>query len=106
MDDLSLTPPADHESAKEKADEKASENATFLGLKFAAELGYMIAVPAVVFGFGGAYLDKQLHSTPVFILIGLVLAFTISVVGVVRKVKEIVAATPDPKKQRKDSTYS
>ena len=71
-----------------------------LGLKFASELGYMIALPAVIFGFGGAYLDKMFHTTPLFIVIGLALAFTISMFGVIRKVKEIVAATPDSKKKK------
>jgi F0F1-type ATP synthase assembly protein I len=84
----------------ESKDEVASSNATFLGLRFAGELGYMIAVPAVLFGFGGAYLDKYIHTTPLFIILGLVVAFALSAIGVTRKVKEIVEATPDPKRKK------
>lgn len=85
------------------APEKKKEDfnsATILGLKFAAELGYLIAVPAVLFGFGGAYLDKQMHTIPLFIVIGLCCAGIISFVAVRRKVKEILDATRIPPRKR------
>lgn len=60
-----------------------------MGLKFAGELGYIIALPAVLFCFGGAYMDKSYHTSPLFFLLGLVIALTLSLVGVVRKVRAI-----------------
>ncbi|MDD5623177.1 MAG: AtpZ/AtpI family protein [Candidatus Peribacteraceae bacterium] len=61
-----------------------------LSLRLAWSLGYIIAVPAVVFGFGGAYADKQFGTSPWLLLIGFALAVTLSGLGVYRKVKEIL----------------
>lgn len=71
-------------------DAQAKEDKTFtLALQFAVELGYIIALPAVAFCFGGAYLDKYLKASPSFLLLGIVLALTISTIGVLRKIQEI-----------------
>ncbi|MEK9132248.1 MAG: AtpZ/AtpI family protein [Patescibacteria group bacterium] len=58
-------------------------------LGFAWELGYTIAVPIAALGFGGAMLDKKLSTTPLFILIGIIISLTISSISVYRKVKMI-----------------
>ncbi len=60
-----------------------------LSLRLAWSLGYIIAIPAVVFGLGGAYLDKYLGTSPLFLLLGFALAVGLSGLGVYRKVKEI-----------------
>lgn len=39
-----------------------------------SQIGLVVALPAVVLGFGGAYLDKILNSSPLFILLGFALA--------------------------------
>lgn len=59
-------------------------------LQFAWHLGYIIAIPAVIFGLGGAYADKQLETSPAFILIGFVVAMLLSGLGVYRRLKEIL----------------
>ncbi|HVW67026.1 MAG TPA: AtpZ/AtpI family protein [Candidatus Peribacteraceae bacterium] len=91
----------EHSKPLQPASEKKEDfnSATILGLKFAAELGYMIAVPAVLLGFGGAYLDKLLHTIPLFIVLGLICAGVISFISVRRKVKEILDATRVPPRQ-------
>lgn len=61
--------------------------------ELAWSLGWIIAIPAVLFGFGGAYLDKALGTTPLFILLGLGSAVTLSGVGLYRKVKAILSRT-------------
>ena len=61
-----------------------------LAVRLAWNFGYIIAIPAVLFGFGGAYLDKTWSTSPVFILIGLGIALGLSVVGIWRVVKEIM----------------
>lgn len=58
-------------------------------LNLAFELGYLIAIPIAVLGFGGALLDKKFGTSPLFILIGVALAATVSGLAVYKKVKEI-----------------
>ncbi len=58
-------------------------------LPLAFEIGYVIAIPAVLFGFAGAYLDRKYALSPVFVLIGLVLAFSLSAYVVYRRVQKI-----------------
>jgi F0F1-type ATP synthase assembly protein I len=53
------------------------------------ELGYLIALPAVVLGVGGAYLDKYLQTSPTFLLTGFVLALVLSTLGVWRMIKRV-----------------
>ncbi len=53
------------------------------------ELGYMIAIPAFVFGFAGAYLDKWFGTSPLFVLCGLVVAFGSSAYAVYHLVQRI-----------------
>lgn len=61
-----------------------------LSLRLAWNLGFIIAVPVVLLGFGGAYLDKYLGTSPIFIITGFAMAVTLSSIGVYRKVKEIL----------------
>ncbi|MDD4628414.1 MAG: AtpZ/AtpI family protein [Candidatus Peribacteraceae bacterium] len=62
-----------------------------LSLRLAWNLGYIIALPAVIFGLGGAYADKYYHTSPWFLLSGFTVAILLSGIGVYRKVKEILA---------------
>lgn len=55
----------------------------------AGQIGYILAIPAVLLGFGGAYLDKYMGTTPVFILGGLVLAFISSTMAVKRVIDQL-----------------
>jgi F0F1-type ATP synthase assembly protein I len=54
------------------------------------EIGYLIAIPAVLFGFGGAYLDRTLGTSPLFILTGMALAIAISILAVWRRIKPLL----------------
>lgn len=74
--------------------EVSPDESTALGVGFAWELGYTIAVPAVLFGIGGAYLDKYLHTSPLFLLLGFILAFITSIVGVTQKIRYILSKMP------------
>lgn len=58
-------------------------------LSLAGQLGFMIAIPAALFGFGGAYIDRQLGTSPLFILAGLALAISASSYLVFRFAKEV-----------------
>ncbi len=57
------------------------------------QVGYMIAVPAFAFGFGGAYMDKWLGTSPLFVLLGLTLALTVSSIAVYRLTKRLLSPT-------------
>jgi F0F1-type ATP synthase assembly protein I len=83
-------PPASKQPVKD-VDPRQS---TILGFGFALDLGYTIAIPAVFLGFGGGYLDKMMNSSPLYLLLGLLLAFVISFTIVWRKVKLIMARMP------------
>jgi len=64
-----------------------------LSLRLAWNLGFIIALPAVLFGFGGAYADKHFGTSPWFLLVGFTIAILLSGIGVYRKVKEILGAS-------------
>ena len=57
-----------------------------LAIRLAWDFGWIIAIPAVLFGFGGAYLDKAQGTSPLFLLLGLALALTLSTMCILRKV--------------------
>jgi len=82
-----------NESSPQGAKKEPKELGFLLSIRFAWNLGYIIAVPAVVFGFGGAYVDRYLGTSPWLLLTGFTLALLISAIGVYRKVKEILGAS-------------
>lgn len=66
-------------------------------LSLVGEIGYLIAIPAVLFAFGGAYLDRMLDTSPLFLIAGLALALLSSALAVWHRVKPLldsVAAAP------------
>ena len=65
------------------------KNPLWSALNLAWELGYTIAIPIVIMGIGGAWIDKRLGTSPALLLIGIALSLIISGVAVYRKVKEI-----------------
>lgn len=74
-----------------------------LGIGFAWELGYTITVPAVLLGFGGGYLDKNIFNTsPLFLLVGLLFSFVISFSIIAGKIRAITHRMPKdlPKKKQ------
>lgn len=57
-----------------------------------SQIGYLIALPAALLGFGGAYLDKTLSTSPLFILLGFALALLTSSFTIWRKIKPLLHA--------------
>ena len=72
------------------AEKRGSARALWLGVQLAWDLGWIIALPVVILGLGGAYLDKYVGSSPLFILLGFILAITLSFIGIKRKLKDIL----------------
>ncbi|MEK7461038.1 MAG: AtpZ/AtpI family protein [Patescibacteria group bacterium] len=58
-------------------------------LALAFQLGYIIALPAALFAFGGATLDKRLDTSPLFILLGLALAISSSSLLIARLIRRM-----------------
>lgn len=73
----------------DEKNDKKSEESVWTALSLAGELGYMIALPIALLGFGGAYLDKMYATAHWFLFVGVVLAILVSSVAVYRKVKSI-----------------
>ncbi|MFH1620858.1 MAG: AtpZ/AtpI family protein [Patescibacteria group bacterium] len=48
-----------------------------------------IAVPTVIFGLGGRYLDKRYDTSPIFLILGLAMSLALVSVIVTRKAKDI-----------------
>ncbi len=42
------------------------------------ELGFTIAIPIVLLALGGRLVDKHFHTSPLFILVGVILSIVIS----------------------------
>lgn len=59
-----------------------------LGLAF--DLGYTIAIPLVVFGLGGRWIDTHYHTHPVFFLVGLALALVATSIWLAKKLSSLV----------------
>ncbi len=59
-------------------------------LSIAWELGYVIAIPIVLFGIGGRLLDKSLDTSPWLFLTGVILSIILTSVGLVWKFKKLM----------------
>lgn len=67
----------------------AQKSPLWEALNLAWELGYLIAIPIVLLGFGGAFLDKKVDTSPLFLLVGIGLSIIISGIAVYKKIKNI-----------------
>jgi hypothetical protein len=88
------------ESSPSNEKPKTNERTTvfadlLLAVRLAWDFGWIIAIPAVALGFGGASLDKHLGMSPLFLLLGLGLAMLVSGIGLARKIKEILGKNGD-----------
>ncbi len=94
--------PSTHSSASDTR--PTEDESTWLGLNFAWELGYTIAIPAVLFGLGGAYIDRSLGTSPLLVIVGLMFAFALSLVGITRKIRVILDKIPKDLPKKSDLT--
>jgi F0F1-type ATP synthase assembly protein I len=54
------------------------------------EMGYTIAIPIVLFALGGRWLDKKTGSSPLFLLIGVLISIIITSFLVYKRVKKLI----------------
>jgi F0F1-type ATP synthase assembly protein I len=59
-------------------------------LGMAWELGYVIAIPIVVFGLGGRLLDKHFGTSPWLFLAGVLVSIVLTSFGLVWKFKKLL----------------
>ncbi len=69
---------------------KPEQQSVWTPLVLAGELGLIIAIPVVVLAFGGAWLDKQYGTSPLLLISGCIIAFLLSAIAVVRKVRGVI----------------
>lgn len=69
--------------------EEKEQSALMMALNIAYELGYIIVLPIVILGVGGAYADKKFGTSPLFLLIGIVLSFILTSIAAYRKISDI-----------------
>jgi F0F1-type ATP synthase assembly protein I len=63
---------------------------TWTALAIVWDIGFAIAVPTVVCALGGRWLDARFGTSPLFIILGLFAALTVSGILVVRKGNRLV----------------
>ncbi|MDP3770864.1 MAG: AtpZ/AtpI family protein [bacterium] len=72
--------------------EPSQRSALWGSLELAFELGYLIAIPIVLLGLGGRFLDRWLGTSPWLLLAGVLLAIVLSSIGIARKIRTISRA--------------
>ena len=66
------------------------KNSLSAGLALAWELGYLIAIPIVVFGIIGRILDNKFGTSPWILLAAIFISLLISGIAVARKTLEVM----------------
>lgn len=70
------------------------------------DLGFLFAVPLVIFALGGRFLDKRMDSSPLYVLIGVLVAAIVSSIGVFFKVRSVLRENQDETPRDSDTTHS
>ena len=72
---------------KNNSEEQKKENSKFFyAISLGLELGFMIAIPLILFVLGGLYVDRIFNTTPLFLILGLLL----NVIFTIFEVKKII----------------
>ncbi len=72
------------------ADKRDGQAGIAAGFSLAWQLGYMIAIPIVLLALGGKYLDDRFSTSPLFVLLGIVLAVVTTGIWVAFRLRAIV----------------
>ena len=78
--------------------ENREKSGFWQALGIAWELGYVIAIPIVVFGLLGRFLDKKFQTSPWLLLAGIIISIAISSFGLVSKFKKMLKKIEDTSK--------
>jgi len=92
---------------KKKDNFPQKRGSLWLSLSLAWQLGYLIIGPLIIFVLGGQLLDKILKTSPLFLLLGIIIAFSLTTVGIYFKLTKILkiiereAENKNPEKGKK-----
>jgi len=86
---IAMRPPA-------QVPKKSDQPSTLRMVGLVGEIGYMIAIPAVLFGFGGAYLDRTFATSPWLTIAGLALALASSALAVWHRIQPFLRSADSP----------
>ena len=67
--------------------EKKERSVMWQALGLAWDLGYIIALPLVVFALGGRLLDRRIDTSPLGLLAGIFISLIVTTIGLMRKIK-------------------
>ncbi|MEK7570591.1 MAG: AtpZ/AtpI family protein [Patescibacteria group bacterium] len=70
--------------------ENPNQSSFWKALGIAWELGYVIAIPIVVLGIVGRFLDKHFGTSPWLFLAGVIISITLTSFGLVWKFKKLI----------------
>ena len=73
-----------------KKDSKEEKSGLIYSLNLATHLGFMIAIPIVVFIALGNFLDGCFNTGPIFILLGLLLALAVSIYEIYKSILPVL----------------
>lgn len=62
-------------------------------LQIASHLAYMVIIPLAILGGLGLWLDRQFDTLPIFLLIGIALAFTSTMLWMSKRLRPIIEQT-------------
>lgn len=60
------------------------------GLSLGLKIGISVAIPLLLFVLGGRFLDRALKTTPLFLLLGLVISTVLSLVFIAHEVRAVL----------------
>ena len=83
---------------------KSEKSFLWKGLGMVWQLGYTIAIPLTILALLGRWLDKKLDSSPLLLLVGILLSVIVSSIGVWRKIAQLTKELEElaPSKPKKD----
>lgn len=87
---IAATLPTSAPTSNEQTSKQKGSLNTLQLLGLVGEIGYLIAIPAALLGFGGAYLDKAFNTSPLFVIVGLALALVSSTLAIWHRIKPLL----------------
>lgn len=71
-------------------EDTTKEQSTVGALAFVWDVGYLTAIPVIIFAFGGRYLDMRYDASPWFLLCGLCISVLLSAYLVYKRMQRFL----------------
>ncbi len=68
----------------------ANKTKHYYSVFMAAQLGLLIAVPVIIFIIIGIWLDKTMHTSPLFVMLGVIIGFSGGIYNAYRIIKPFI----------------